>query len=339
MKVFICSIFITVCLFIFVSDLHAQQNSVQGFGILSRIPGQWNGPVTSTTPAGNFDSWYVDFRPVSAGQISQFSLLDSQTVNNLSFFVADFNGKLMIAMRTEGCFNKQCCVTYEVIDSVNEDKGWYRFADCVAGPSRAYTTFQFTDSSFTMEVYTSKFRRETKTVIHSVYHAKLYSREYASAAISHFGYPLPSPAINLSGAFNGMNESIFFDLTGDPYGSEKQPYTGSLKVKVSTTPSLPVKQDDEYCVFLCTESLFEGLRYIPARLNSLSKYVFFPSGTSEITLRNIHPGRYYVYSFCDRNGDKKHKKGDYMSSRLDHVINIKAGETTETGSIIDLLIP
>ena len=47
--------------------------NVLGFEFLKKIPGLWHGPVTSSTSAGSFDIWYVDFRPVSAGQVSQFS--------------------------------------------------------------------------------------------------------------------------------------------------------------------------------------------------------------------------------------------------------------------------
>jgi len=89
--------------------------------------------VISTTSAGSFPEWAVDFSPVSVGQISQFSLLDSNTVNNTSFFIVRHKNELKVAMRTQGCFKNSCCDTYEVIDSVNEEKGYYRFADFQGG--------------------------------------------------------------------------------------------------------------------------------------------------------------------------------------------------------------
>ena len=41
--------------------------SVSGYNILSRLPGIWNGPVTSSTPLGSYPEWIVDFRPVAHG--------------------------------------------------------------------------------------------------------------------------------------------------------------------------------------------------------------------------------------------------------------------------------
>src|ERR1043165_6321675 len=54
---------------------------VTGYNILGRLPGIWNGPVTSSTPLGSYPEWIVDFRPVSAAQVSAKNELD--TVNNI----------------------------------------------------------------------------------------------------------------------------------------------------------------------------------------------------------------------------------------------------------------
>lgn len=111
------------------TDTKSAAGDVIGFGILERIPGQWNGPVMTTTPAGSFDSWYVDFRPISFGEAAQYSNVDADTINYLNFFIVNHDGRLKVAMRTEGVFMNQGCVTYEVIDTVDEEKGYYRFSD------------------------------------------------------------------------------------------------------------------------------------------------------------------------------------------------------------------
>ena len=72
--------------------VNANEN-VFGYGILRRLPGLWHGPVSTTTPAGNFDNWYVDFRPVSSGQVSQYSALDADTINYLTFFIVSARPK------------------------------------------------------------------------------------------------------------------------------------------------------------------------------------------------------------------------------------------------------
>lgn len=312
---------------------------IKGFGILERICGQWNGPVTSTTSAGSFNSWYIDFRPVSAGQVSQFSMLDSQTVNIFSFFIVKYNDSLKVAMRTEGCFAQKCCVTYEVIDSVNEETGYYRFADFISGTKRAYTEFTFSQGKFLMEVFTSKFNKENPPVLHTHFETALFSRDASKEAVSFFKFPQPVMVKDFTVAFaKDMTESIFFNLKEDPYGSEVQPYTGKVKMNISVDDKLKIKSGDEACVFLTTESLFKGIKYIPENLNSLSKYVYMPAGTKSVTINNVHPGKYYVYSFIDRNGDKKHLSGDYMSSATDNLITVPANGKANATTIIDFMI-
>lgn len=317
----------------------SESQDVLGFGILKRLPGLWNGPVSSTTPAGNFDKWYVDFRPVSAGQISQFSMLDSQTVNIISFFIVKYDDQLKVAMRTEGCFAQKCCVTYEVIDSVDEAKGYYRFSDFKSGIKRAYTEYFFTDDEFVMKVFTNKFNKVNPLQLHSKFETKLAYRKAAEEATSYFNYPQPIIIKDFTNVFNNMTESIFYNLDNDPYNSTSQPYVGKVTVKISIDPALKTKKDDELCLLLTTEPLFSGLKYNPENIKYLSKYVYLPIGTKEFTIKNVHPGKYYLYSFNDKNNDKKHLSGDYMSSDLNNIINLPANGKITVETKIDLRIP
>ena len=338
MKIRILKAFI-FCLLITLNVTINAQDNVKGYEFLKKISGQWNGPVNSSTSAGSFDNWYIDVRPVSSSQVSQFSLLDPLTVNNFSFFIVKHGGELKVAMRTEGCFAEKCCVTYEVIDSVDEESGLYRFSDFVAGPGRANTIFRFVNDEMTMEVYTNKFNKEKAPVLHSSYKARLITRENADHTASLLGFPQPKMVKDFSNVFEGMNESIFFDLSADPYGSDKQPNTGKLKADISVDKKLNTVKDGELCIFLTTKPLFEGLKYYPERLDYLSKYVYMKDGTESIVIENVHPGKYYLYSFYDLNRDKMHKSGDFMSSDINNTIEIKSGETTEVKTVIDLIIP
>jgi len=174
------------------SDItNANESNVLGFGFLKRIPGLWNGPVFSDTPAGSFPMWYVDFRPVSSSQVSQYTTLDTDTQNNISFFIVKYDNQLKVAMRTEGIFQNKGCVTYEVMDTVKESIGYYRFSDFQSGDERAYTEFTFKKDKFIMEVYTNKFNMVKPLQLHSRWEAKLGDRSTALDAISHFNYPQP----------------------------------------------------------------------------------------------------------------------------------------------------
>ncbi len=314
-------------------------NEVLGFGILKRIPGLWHGPVTSTTPAGSYSNWYVDFRPVSGAQISQFSLLDSQTVNDISFFIVKHNNLLKVAMRTKGCFGKKCCVTYEVIDSTDEQTGYYRFCDFKSGLKRAYTEFQFHENAFVMQVYTNKFNTQETPQIHTRWNATLGDRKAASAAITRFQYPQKNAVKDFSDVFGDMTETIYYTFENDPYSSEEQPYTGSVTININISEKLKIKKNHELFLLLTTETLFDGIQYKKENLKYISKYVYLPAETRSFTMQNVHPGKYYLYSYNDVNGDRKHQSGDYMSSDVQHIINVPANGNTQVNTTINFKIP
>lgn len=315
------------------------ETTILGFSFLSRITGQWNGPVYSSTPAGSSESWHVDFRPVSAGQVSQYTSMDTSALNYTSFFIVQHDQQLKVAMRTEGVFNNKGCVTYEVMDSVNEETGYYRFSDFQAGTKRAYTEFRFQEESFVMEVYTTKFNKVTPLQLHSRYEAKLGGREAAAEAIAVFKFPQPVMVKDFSETFKNMPESIYYTFENDPYPSTPQPYVGSTTVNITIDEALKSKGSGELFLLLTTKSLFEGIKYIPENLKYKSKYVFLPANTSHYTLVNVHPGTYFLYSFVDVNGDKKHLSGDYMSSDSGTVFTVMPGGNVTVGTKVDFIMP
>ena len=105
-------------------------SNTYGYGILGRLKGIWNGPVTSTTPLGGYPEWIVDFRPISASQISARNELD--TLNNIfmSFFIVKYNNQYTMAFRNGGEFSGSQRVSYFLADSVSEtaNSAFYRFA-------------------------------------------------------------------------------------------------------------------------------------------------------------------------------------------------------------------
>ena len=315
-------------------------NKTQGFGILYRLPGIWSGPVTTTTSAGNFDNWFVDMRPVSKSQISQFSLLDANTVNNYSIFVAEFQGEKRIALRTEGCFANSCCITYEVLDSVNEAEGYYRFSDFIGGPQRAHTEFIFTENSMTMQVYTNKFNKESGPVLHSTWEAIRHDSEDAYKSCKKLKFPKPKPVVDLTNGFPNKTESIFFEFDTDPYNAEAQPIIGKLDVSIKCNDEFNVTESDEILILLTVQPLFDGIYYLAENFMYTSKSVYLPGTTGDFTINNVHSGEYFVYVFVDRDEDKLYKSGDLMSDSLEVLkVIVKPGETTFCEIIVPYLIP
>ncbi|HOZ30683.1 MAG TPA: hypothetical protein PLL66_07175 [Bacteroidales bacterium] len=312
---------------------------VEGFGIMYRLPGIWSGSVMSNTSAGSFNNWFVDLRPVSPTQISQFSMLDDKTVNNFSFFVVSYKGEKKIALRTEGCFANSCCITYEVIDSVNEAAGYYRFSDFVGGTKRAYTVFKFEDDQMVMEVYTSRFNKEKEPKLHTRWVAQLQDKNAVSFSILKFRFPKYNKPKDFTNAFSGMTESIFFTFENDPYKSEDQPFCGNIDINISTLPDIKLKPEDEIEILLTTQPLFDGIIYKSENLKFASKFVYLKGDTQHFKMKNVHPGKYYIYCFVDLDDDKLHLSGDLMCSEVEYLIEVPANGSAEYNAKIDFVIP
>ena len=312
---------------------------VLGFNFFNRIPGLWNGSVATSTAAGSFDKWYLDYRPISSCQVSQFSQLDTSTINNISFFIVKYNSQYKIAMRTEGCRNDTCCVTYEMMDSVSEANGYYHFVDFVKGKKRAMTIFRFFGDSLTVTTYTNKFNKSDTLVWHSTFKAKLGSKSNATEATTHFNYPQPVMTRDFSNAFNNMQESIFFNFDNDPYNSLAQPYVGSVTVNISVAANCPVNSSDQIFMVFTTDPLFQGLAYKPENLKYISRYVMLSASSKSYTIHNVHPGKYYLYSLIDKDHDGTYLTGDYMSSNITNTFTLGDSQHISVSTHIDFIIP
>ncbi len=331
--------FLSIQIYLFLAlSLMGQSENLPGISFMHKIQGVWYGPVYSSSSAGSFDAWYMDFRPIGPSEIAQFSMLDSNTINNMFFFVCEFNGELRIAMRTEGCFQNQCCVTYELLDSVNEEAGYYRFSDVVAGDSRAYTEFVFSDSTMMMQVYTTKFGGITVPALHTRLNAVRGDAETAGNGIDYWQFPQQSPKMDLSKAFDGKEESIFYSYSEDVY-EPFEGYLSSVTINIELDADLSIKKSGELFILLCTQSMYDGLKLKKNYHDYYSRYLFLPEATRKYTLKNVHPGTYYLYSFSDPNGDRMHLSGDLMSSDPENIIVLKPGETIDINTRIDMVIP
>jgi hypothetical protein len=335
-------ILITFVLIILTACRHSEiskEQQITGYGFLSRIPGMWSGPVSSSTTAGSFPMWYCDFRPIGPAQVSQFSQMDTLTMTNVSFFIVKYKNQLRLTQRTEGCHNDTCCATYEVLDSASEANGYYHFSDFVRGSKRAISIYKFTGNQLEMKVYTNKFNKYDSLVWHSTWAAGFATSENAKQAITHFNFPQPVMTCDFTNAFNNMTESIFFNLDNDPYNSSLQPYIGNVTINISIAPALHVDQTDQVFLVFTIDPLFNGTNYIPANLKYISRYILLPVSTKSYTIQNVHPGSYYLYSLIDVNHDGTYGPGDYMSSDINHTFTVADSQNVTISTSIDMVIP
>ncbi|CAN5446694.1 hypothetical protein BH10BAC1_BH10BAC1_20110 [soil metagenome] len=314
---------------------------VTGYNILNRLPGIWNGPVTSSTPLGSYPEWIVDFRPVSGAQISAKNELD--TVNNIlmGFFIVKHAGAYKMAFRNGGGFAGSQRVAYAVIDSVSETTNnyFYRFSDFKAGKNRVYTDILFKDDSLIVHVYTNQYNTLSTPVTHMLWKAKIQDNTSAQPAITAFSFPQKQLVKDFSSTFDGVTEAIYYNSTSDPYNEASQPYLGQTTVNVSFSGTYTPDPAKKVFLMITTQPLFSGFTYLPANLKYRSRYVFLSSNDNAFTFNYMHPGSYYLYTLYDANGDGTFSSGDWMSSNLTNTFTLGALGTQSVNTLIDFTIP
>ncbi len=315
--------------------------SVAGYNILARLPGIWNGPVTSTTALGSYPEWIVDFRPISGAQVSAKNELDS--VNNIlmGFFIVKHAGAYKMAFRNGGGFAGSQRIAYAVIDSVSETTNnyFYRFSDFKAGKNRVYADILFKDDSLIFHVYTNVYNTLSAPVTHMLWKAKLQDSTSAQSAKTVFSFPQKQMVKDFSSTFDAVTEAIYYNSTADPYNEASQPYLGQTTVNISFDGAHVPSPTKKVFLMITTQPLFTGFTYVPAQLKYRSRYVFLASTDNAFTFNYMHPGSYYLYTLYDANGDGTFSSGDWMSSNLTNTFTLGALGTQSVNTVIDFTIP
>ncbi len=323
-----------------VGTIDANTN-VMGYGILNRLPGIWNGPVTSSTALGSYPEWIVDFRPISAAQVSSKNELDS--VNNIlmGFFIVKHNNSYKMAFRNGGGFAGLQRIAYAVIDSVSETPNnyFYRFADFKAGKNRVYVDVKFKDDSLIMHTYTNVYNSQPTAISHMLWKSKLQDTTSTQNAKTHFSFPQKQMVKDFSTTFDGLSEAIYYGASGDPYNETSQPYLGKTIVNINFGSGYTPNPSKKVFLMITTQPLFSGFTYNPAQLKYRSRYVFLASDDNQFTFNYMHPGNYYLYSLYDANGDGTFSTGDWMSSNLTNTFTLAELGTQTVNTTIDFTIP
>ena len=317
-------------------------DEVIGYNILAKVPGIWNGKVSSSTPLGGFPEWIVDFRPISPSNVAAKNELDKQNDIFMSFFIVKHDCKNKVAFRNGGSFAGLTRNTYMLIDSVFENNtiSYYRFSDPVSEGERVYSDITFKGDSFILDVYTNKYNTLNQAVSHMTWRAKLADASTAQAAIDLFNFPQKQLTKDFSNTFDGLSEAVFYDSAQDPYPEEDQPYLGQSTVNVNiSNPSNPDNLK-KVLIILTSEPLFNGLVFNVGNLKYRSRYVFVSAETNaSYTFNYMHPGTYYVNTIYDENNDLNFSSGDYMNSDLDKEFVLGSEGNTNINISIDFQIP
>lgn len=317
-------------------------SNVEGYEILSKLSGIWNGPVTSPTPLGSFSEWIVDFRPISPSQISAKNELDSLNDIFMSFFVCKYDNAYKIAFRNGGGFGGSVRNSYMIIDSVSETgaSSFYRFVDPISGGDRVYTDVTFKQDSLIMHTYTNQFNTLSQPVTHMRWTASLRDVTSAQNAISQFNFPQKELTRDFSTTFNGLSDAVFYSVASDPYPESQQPYLGNSNINISIVNPTVVDTAKKVLIIISTQPLFSGGVFNPANLNYRSRYVFVSaSNPMSFNFNYMHPGSYYVNALYDGNGDFAFNSGDYINIPFDVPFTLTDSGISNTNVSISLQIP
>ena len=289
---------------------------VMGYNLFSKICGIWDGGVTSTTAIGGFPEWIVDFRPMSGGQVGAKNELDTANSIFMSFFITYHNSAYKLAFRNGGTFAIQKRSAYMEIDSVVEtsSQSYYRFVDFVKGPRRTITEVIFKQDSLTIRSYTNKYNTLPAPVLHMEWTAKLQDTSSCKPAIANFNFPQKTLVKDFSTTFAADSESIFYQLTGDPYPETAQPYVGHATLSYTVLSGITFSPNKNVLMVVTTQPLISGLTFNAANLIYRSRYVILASTDNSFVFNYMHPGTYYLYAIYDADGDGTVSPGDYVST-------------------------
>jgi hypothetical protein len=316
--------------------------SVLGFNILEKLPGIWDGPVTSPTSLGSFPVWIVDFRPISSSQISAKNELDSINDIFMSFFICKLENTYKIAFRNGGGFAGQVRNSYMVIDSLSENSShsFYRFVDPISGGNRVYTDITFKGDSMIMHTFTNQYGSLVEPVTHMRWTADLMDETSAQDAIIKFDYPKKEMTKDFSSTFEGLSDAVFYNNSSDPYPENEQPYLGNTNVNVNITNPTSIDVNRKVLIFITTKPLFNGFSLITTNLDTRSRYVLVGAANpTGYNFNYMHPGDYYLNAIYDSNGDQNFTSGDYMNSNLDIPFTLTDKGSISTNVTIDFQIP
>lgn len=315
---------------------------IKGFSILEKVPGIWNGPVTSSTNIGDFPIWIVDFRPISSNQVSAKNELDSINDIFMSFFVVKYNDEYKVAFRNGGLFSGYIRNSYMICDSVSESSSssFYRFSDPISGGNRVYTDVTFKDDSLIIHTYTNKFATLSSPVSHMHWRAALEDKTTTQSVIGKFGFPKKEITKDFTNTFDGVTEAVFYSTASDVYKENEQPYLGKTKVTVNVSNPATPNSTKKVLIIITAQPLFNGFQFLTGNLKFRSRYVLVPANaSSSFTFNYMHPGKYYLNAVYDENSDMNFSSGDFMNSTFDIPFTLTEKGFSEASVTIDFEIP
>lgn len=313
-------------------------NDIKGYQLLTDLTGHWVGE--NETAFGNYNWFAFDFRPISASHVH--SIYEGSTNENIitSVFIADFEGKQQIMARNGGWLGNQYRATYFVLDIATDDgtSKYYRLVDAVGRENRAYMEFRFENDTLYFDAYKDNSGSLDVPIHHMGFKGVNMNPSFAQMAVEHFDFPQPISEVDLNGQFTNLidpDSALFLEENNDPFPKSRHGYISDLTIHFDKHHSIT---DDRLLLYISTESLIDANGQVNFDYLNTKVIRTIDIQTNEVsyTATYLHPGRYFVTAFTDKDANFYPSQGDV--SNVSTLVEVTPEQQLKMSISIDMTI-
>jgi len=314
-------------------------DDLKGYQLLTDLKGHWVG--SNETAFGFFDWFAFDFRPISASHLH--SIYEGGTNQNIitSIFIADFEGKQQIMARNGGWLGNQYRATYFVLDTATDNGGskYYRLVDAVGREKRAYMELRFEKDTLYFDAYKDDSGSLDDPIHHMGFKGTNYNPSFSKAATDLFDFPQPVSEVSFGDRFTNLvddDSALFLEEKEDPFPKSQHGHLSDLKIHFFRDNSI---QKSRLLLYLSTESIVDERGQLDVdNLNTkVIRTIEVQSSEDFYTTTYLHPDRYYVTAFTDKDGNLYPSQGDV--STISTMIEVLPNQLVEMDISVDVIIP
>ena len=317
---------------------NSNNNEITGYQLLNELKGHWVG--TNETAFGNFDWFAFDFRPISASHLH--SIYEGATNQNIitSIFIADFEGRQQIMARNGGWLGNQYRATYFVLDIAEENGSskYYRLVDAVGKEQRAFMEFRFENGMLQFDAYKDNSGSLDEPIHHMGFTGTNFNPSFSQAATDLFNFPQTVSEVNLENEFVNLidpDSALFLEEDLDPFPRSQHGHLSDLRINIFKDNSI---MDDDLLLYISTEPIIDenGTIDFDHLDNQVIRTIDVRSVEDHYLTTYLHPDRYYVTAFTDRDNNFFPSQGDVCN--ISKLIEVNPESLVEMEITLDLII-
>lgn len=288
------------------------QSNIAGFELLNHLSGHWVG--SNETAFGFFEWFAFDFRPISSSHLH--SIYEGATNQNIitSVFLADFEGRQQIMARNGGWLGNQYRATYFVLDKAEESEtsNYYRLVDAVGGEKRSYMEFRFENDTLFFDAYKDNSGSLDEAIHHMGFKGTNYNPSFAQSATDLFNYPQEVSEVDLNNKFVNLidpGSALFLEESEDPFPKSEHGHLSDLTININKAASI---SNDNLLLYMSTEPIVDtnGQVNFENLDRKVIRTIMVQSDETFYKTTYLHPDKYYVTAFSDKDGNFFPSQGD-----------------------------